>query len=94
MHPFRAADVEYALTRKGFERRNTHHTYFHFKYEGRDIGVSTRISQGEKEIGVGLAKRMRIQMCLDTNNDFIRFVECPLTQDDYVAMLKKNGKIA
>jgi hypothetical protein len=39
--------------------RETHHTMFHFIYKDKDIGVSTKLSQGEREIGIALIKRMR-----------------------------------
>jgi predicted RNA binding protein YcfA (HicA-like mRNA interferase family) len=61
MKPLPARDVAAALSRKGFEKRQNDHTYFHFRYRGRDVGVSTMISHGEKEIGIGLIKRMRAQ---------------------------------
>jgi predicted RNA binding protein YcfA (HicA-like mRNA interferase family) len=89
MKPFSARDVAAALSRKGFEKRQNDHTYFHFRYHGRDVGVSTMISHGEKEIGFGLIKRMRAQMRLETNADFARFVECPLTLEEYVATLRR-----
>lgn len=91
MKPFSARDVASALSRKGFEKRQNDHTYFHFKYRGRDVGVSTMISHGEKEIGFGLIKRMRAQLRLETNSDFARFVECPLTHEEYLATLRRLG---
>ncbi len=93
MGPFAARDVAGALIRKGFEARESHHTFFHLKHNGKDVGVSTKISHGEREIGVGLVKRMRAQMRLATNADFGRFVECNLTHEDYVALLKAQGII-
>jgi hypothetical protein len=93
MKPFPARDVAYALSRKGFEKRQSDHTYYHFKYRGRDVGVSTKISQGQKEIGVELIKRMRAQMRLETNADFARLVECPLSLAEYEAILKRLGVI-
>jgi predicted RNA binding protein YcfA (HicA-like mRNA interferase family) len=89
MKPFSAREVDAALLRKGFVKRQGDHSYYHFKYRGRDIGVSTKISHGEKEIGLGLIKRMRAQMRLETNADFALFVECPLTLEQYVALLKR-----
>jgi predicted RNA binding protein YcfA (HicA-like mRNA interferase family) len=93
MKPFSARDVAAALSRKGFEKRENDHTYYHFKYKGLDVGVSTMISHGEKEIGIGLVKRMRAQMRLATNADFARFVECPLTLGEYLTILKAQHVI-
>ena len=91
MKPFSARDVDAALLRKGFVKRHGDHAYYHFKYRGRDVGVSTKISHGEKEIGLGLIKRMRAQMRPEANADFARFVECPLTLEEYVAILMRLG---
>ena len=93
MPSFPARDVATALTNKGFERRETHHTYFHFRHQGKDVGITTKISQGEREIGIGLAKRMRTQMKLQSNAEFGEFVECSLTREQYVLILKKQGII-
>ena len=89
MKPFPAREVDAALLRKGFVKRQGDHAYYHRKYRGCDVGVSTKISHGEKEIGPGLSKRMRAQMRLETNADFWRFVDCPLTFEEYVALLKR-----
>ena len=93
MKPFPAREVDAALLRKGFVKRQGDHAYYHFKYRGCDVGVSTKISHGEKEIGPGLIKRMRAQMRLETNADFGRFVDCPLTFGEYVELLKRLGII-
>jgi len=94
MKPFPAREVDAALLRKGFVKRHGDHAYYHFKYRGYDVGVSTKISHGEKEIGPGLSRRMRAQMRLETNADFGRFVDCPLTFEEYVARLKRLGIVS
>jgi predicted RNA binding protein YcfA (HicA-like mRNA interferase family) len=94
MKPFSARNVDAALLRKGFVKRQGDHAYYHFKYRGCDVGISTKISHGEKEIGPGLSKRMRAQMRLETNADFGRFVDCPMTFEEYVALLKRLGIIS
>jgi predicted RNA binding protein YcfA (HicA-like mRNA interferase family) len=94
MKPFPARDVDAALRRKGFKAHEAHHTMYHFLYRGKDIGVATKISHGEREIGFGLIKRMRQQMRLQSNADFERFVECPLTLEEYEEILRKQGKIS
>lgn len=91
MRPLPVRDVKAALQRKGFVERENDHTFYHFRYEGRDVGVSTKISHGEREIGIGLIKRMRFQMCLRSNSEFERFVECPMSQRDYEQVLRDQG---
>ena len=93
MGPFAARDVAGALIRKGFEARESHHTFYHLKHNGKDVGVSTKISHGEREIGIGLVKRMRTQMRLRGNADFGQFVECSLTHERYIEILKEQGVI-
>lgn len=93
MRQFSAREVASALLSKGFESRENDHTYYHYKHEGLDVGVSTKISHGEREIGIALVKRMKAQMRLPTNRDFERFVDCPLTHSEYVEILKRHGVI-
>lgn len=93
MGPFRARDIAAALKRKGFVERENDHTYYHFHYEGKDVGVFTMISHGEKEVRAPLAKKMRQQIRLESNADFERFVACPLSQEEYEKILKEQGKI-
>jgi hypothetical protein len=38
-----------------------------------------------------LIKRMRAQMRLRTNADFQRFVECPMTKEEYEQVLREQG---
>jgi predicted RNA binding protein YcfA (HicA-like mRNA interferase family) len=93
MRPFPAREVAAALARKGFSERENDHTFYHYRYHGRDVGVSTKISHGEREIGIGLVKRMRAQMVLRSNAEFQRYVECPMSQEDYEQILREQGII-
>lgn len=88
-----ARRVAAALTSKGFVERDVHHKRYHFIYQGRDVGVSTKISHGADSIGPALISQMRKQMRLASNADFADFVECSLSRDDYVAILKSQGVI-
>jgi hypothetical protein len=66
---------------------------FHFYHDGKDVGITTKISQGEREIGIGLIKRMRAQMRLRSNAEFAQFVECALSQAEYEQILRTLGII-
>lgn len=94
MRPFPVREVAGALTRKGFTERENDHTFYHYQHKGRDIGVSTKISHGDREIGIGLVKRMRAQMGLRSNAEFQRFVECPMSQVEYENVLREQGLIS
>lgn len=86
MSTFATRHVAAALQRKGFVLRESHHSFFHFLIDGKDVGISTKISRGEREIDDSLASRMRKQMKLGSSQDFRRFVDCPISLDEYVAL--------
>jgi hypothetical protein len=44
----------------------------------------------EDVAGAGV-ERMRAQLRLETNADFARFVECPLTHEEYLVTLRRLG---
>lgn len=53
--PRKQADVERALTRKGFEQSESHHRFFIYHSKaGRKTLVKTKTSHGQREISDGL----------------------------------------
>jgi hypothetical protein len=91
--PFDARKVARSLSNKGFRRVENDHTFFHLYVDGKDSGVFTKISHGEKEIGTPLAKRMQQQLRLQSTASFRDLVECPLTYEEYVKLLRDAGVI-
>lgn len=91
--PKRARDVEASLCRKGFRQSNGDHAFFYLFVDGKKTGVKTKISHGEKEIGDNLLATMAKQVHL-TKSRFKDLIECPLSEDDYVALLRESGKVA
>jgi len=91
--PFDARKVGHALTSKGFRKVENDHTFFHLYVDGKDAGVFTKISHGEKEIGTPLAKRMQHQLKMQSQANFRDLVDCPLTYDKYVKLLRDAGVI-
>jgi hypothetical protein len=91
--PYDARKVSSSLQRKGFSLRQNDHTFFQLIVDGKDAGVFTKISHGEREIGMPLAKRMQHQMKLPTSSDFRDFVECPMSADEYLALLREGGHL-
>jgi hypothetical protein len=86
-------EIEYALTHKGFSRENAkHHMMFWFYLDGRKTSVRTRLSYGASEIGdrlIGcMAREMRIPKA-----DFLRFVECGMSGDDYTTKMISDGQV-
>lgn len=91
--PFDARKVGRSLESKGFRKVENDHSFFHLYVGGKDTGVFTKISHGEKEIHTPLAKRMQHQLKLQSMANFRDLVECPLSADDYVRLLRKAGVI-
>jgi hypothetical protein len=90
--PKDAKDVGAGLTKKGFQARENDHTFYHLYVEGKKTGVYTKISHGEKEIRDGLLGAMARQVKL-TRKQFNDLIDCPLTADEYVKLMRKAGAV-
>jgi hypothetical protein len=88
-----ARDVGAGLLKKGFSIRENDHTFYHLFIDGKKTIVSTKISHGEKEIGDRLLGMMARQLRL-TKRNFLDLVDCPLTLDEYVKLLREAGVVA
>lgn len=91
--PLKTADVERSLPRKGFEQEVSKHVYFKFRHRGKDWGISTFFSHGEREIGDHLVGRMAKQVKL-SKASFLRLVECPMSAEEYLSQLVRDGLVA
>lgn len=86
-------DVESSLERKGFRKRDGHHAFFVYYSTGNvKTGVRTKISHGEKEVGNRLIGAMARQ-CRLSKDDFKKLIECPLSREQYEAMLVEAGEV-
>lgn len=85
--------IEHALPRKGFVRKDGSHRYFHFLHKGRDTGIFTYTSHGSqyKAYGDSLLKLMRKQLRLDTMGETRDLLECPMDESQYAQKLKTKG---
>lgn len=95
MATYKRRTVESALERKGFRRKETHHSFFHFYSEaGKKTRVWTKTSHGRTgaDIDRGLFKQMAGQ-CKLTTDDFRDLVECPMSRTDYERRLQDLGKV-
>lgn len=88
-------DVEGALLRKGFQKTDTHHSYFYLHTsDGKRTPVFTKTSHGSKakELDDHLLSQMAKQ-CRLNRNDFLRLIDCPLEREEYEQFLKAGGHI-
>lgn len=90
--PRTARDVADGLRRKGFHERQGDHTFFHLYVDGKKTIVSTKISHGERDIGEKLLGMMARQVRLN-RRQFGDLVDCPMSIDEYVRILRANGVI-
>ena len=83
--PLKRRDVEAALERKGFERREGAHSLFTYHtVRGTETRVRTMISHGKRsaDIRPSTASLMARQ-CYLSNRQFRRLVDCSLSRRDY-----------
>lgn len=86
-------DVESSLERKGFRRRDGHHTFFvYYSTENVKTSIRTKVSHGAKEIGDKLIGAMARQ-CRLSKDDFKGLVECTLGREQYEVMLIEAGQV-
>lgn len=85
--------IEKNLLKKGFEKEESHHTYFYYKPEGKYTGISTYISHGShyKTYPDGLINQMKKQLKLDSKHQTEDLFNCPLSKDEYFSILKGKG---
>lgn len=80
------------LKKKGFidsVTKSVDHKHMDFFHEGKYI-LSTKISHGSKDIDNYLIKQMYVQCHLD-KNDFLDLAKCPLSKQDFIEILNKQG---
>jgi len=86
-------DVEISLVRKGFVRTESHHSFFvYLDLRGRKSSIRTRTSHGGRDLGDYLLQQMAKQ-CKISKQQFVELIDCPLTQQQYEALLKNSGSL-
>jgi hypothetical protein len=93
--PKKKAKVEAALQRKGFELDERHHHYFTYvTLDGKVTAIKTKTSHTPKmkEIPDNILSQMANQ-CHLKKSDFLKLVDCPLSREDYEAILQVEGLI-
>jgi hypothetical protein len=88
--PYKVRDIESALQKKGFLKKTTHHKLFYLCINDRITGIHTFISHGLFEYNDTLLSKMKHQMHL-SGNELDAFIKCPLTSEEYVAILNERG---
>lgn len=85
--------VSKSLVKKGFVKEPRDHMYFVLYDEsGKRTSVRTKTSHNHQDIGDFLIARMQQQLHL-SKNDFLDLINCPLSREEYLKKLRKNGVI-
>lgn len=82
-----------ALTRKGFESvEGKSHRVFRLLVGGLETGVGTVLSRGSQSatLGAPLVGKIATQLHI-TGEQFKDLVDCPLSHEGYVAILREKG---
>lgn len=92
--PLERSDVGKALSRKGFREatRNRDHDFYFLHVDGKKTSIFTKLSRGSdyRTLGDPLVKKIADQLKL-TKVQLANFVECSLTETEYLALLRARG---
>jgi hypothetical protein len=91
MASLNAKKARSALLKKGFVLEDEHHHYYEFWYNEKLI-ARTRMSHNDQDLNNYLISAMSRQ-CLLKKNDFLNLIKCPLSQDDYIEILREQGAL-
>lgn len=87
--------IEESLKKKGFEveQSGRDHRFYYFYYNGKKTGVRTKISTGSgyKDYSDSLLGTIKKQLCFPSRRHLDDFINCPLTLEDYIDILKTQN---
>ena len=82
-----AKKTEQSLLKKGFIKiQGAKHIHYVFVCKGNEI-CKTFMSRNEQDIGDHLIGQMSKQLCIG-KKEFIGLIDCPLSEEDYIKILK------
>ena len=81
-----------SLLNKGFKKQEGDHHFYLYIYEGKVV-AKTKLSHNDQEIGDGLISKMYKQ-CRISKSQFFDLINCPLKEEEYIAILKEQGVIS
>lgn len=90
--PRKTRDIDGSLRKKGFKREDKHHIFYQLWVDEKKTTIYTKVSHGSSEVHDSLLGQMARQLRLD-RNQFCELVDCSLTHEDYLAILRTAGHI-
>ena len=96
MSPLPTRKIEKAFRQKGLTAKEaSDHRKWMFLHKGKYTGIFTKVSRGPKYkmIDDSNLGKMSKQLKFPMLRDFKDFVECPITQEMYLDLLKEQNYI-
>lgn len=85
------SDLSKMFSKLNLEVRSTKHVYGWLVVEGKKI-LRVHYSHGKGDLPGKIGDKIRNQLKL-TRNDFKDLIDCPLSREGYLDILKKKGMI-
>ncbi len=85
------SEIRQALCKKGFVEEDNDHYFYTLVYNQKKTAIFTKISKGSnyKTIHQALLSLMSKQLKL-SNNEFLQLVDCSISGESYIEILKKK----
>lgn len=91
MTVFRPREIAKSLHKKGFVPEERDHTFYTFMLNGRLTHIRTKLSHGSRiEYGDNLLSIMSRQLHIK-KNELKKLIDCPISKEDYIKLLKERG---
>ena len=85
------AEIGKLFDKLKLDARSTKHRYGWFTFEGKKI-LKVHYSHGKGSVPGRVSDKIRSQLKL-SQKDFRGLIDCPLTLEDYISILKQKGLI-
>jgi hypothetical protein len=92
MTVFNDCQVRGALKKKRFKEEPKDHNFYFLYINGKRTSINTHTSHNQQDINDHLINCMKKQLKLD-KKDFENLINCPLSFEKYVQILKDNNEI-
>ena len=95
MRARKTKEIIKALKKKGFELypEKKHHQFYYLVVDGKKQTIKTYFSHGKKEYGSSLMGQIKKQLKFTETQQAEDFFDCPMTGEEYVAMLREDKEI-
>lgn len=93
MKPRKTKSLQQVLQQKGFvlNPEKDHHQFYSLYVDGKKQAVYTYLSHGLKEYSKNLMGQIKRQLSFTNSSEADDFFDCPMSAEQYVAMLRREG---